>query len=242
MSWNHKQSIKEVIKHFLYKSGAQGVLGLYRQKRGFITSHLQEKGASERFREIYRLGTWIHEDGQEARSGLGSEAAITGNLVTELPDILRQLECKTLLDVGCGDWNWMSSIDLPCDYIGVDIVPEVIEANKCHEKKGVRFLQANASEDELPVTDVVLCREVLFHLSFRDSKAALANIKRNAKWIITTTDTNIWFNSDIPTGDYRKINLQRKPYSFPVPYNIILDNALTSDRILGIWKTEDLVL
>lgn len=155
--------------------------------------------------------------------------------------MLKELDCKTLLDVGCGDWNWMSNIELPCDYIGVDIVPEVIEANKRHERKGVRFMLANAIEGELPSADVVLCREVLFHLSFKDGKAALANMK-NTKFIIATTDNSIWFNSDIPTGDFRPINLQRRPYNLPIPYKSIADDALFSGRVLGIWRTSSLHL
>jgi 2-polyprenyl-3-methyl-5-hydroxy-6-metoxy-1,4-benzoquinol methylase len=240
MPYNHTQSIKEVIKHYFFKAGAGGLISTYRDRRGYITEHLQNQKVSERFRDIYKLGVWVHEDNQESRSGRGSGASVTDQLVTGLPILLKKLECVTLLDVGCGDWNWMTDVELPCNYIGVDIVPEVIDANKQYERDGVSFILANASEDELPQADVVLCREVLFHLSFEDGKAALSNIKKNAKWLIATTDNSIWFNSDIHSGDFRNINLQFSPYKLPLPNKIILDDALSPGRVLGVWKTSDL--
>ena len=139
MSFNHKQSIKEVAKHFLFKTGLGELLNIYRRHRGYVTDHLQGEEAGERFREIYRLGTWVHTDEQESLSGLGSEAEIVSELIVNIPKILQELDCKTLLDVGCGDWNWMSKIELPCNYIGVDIVPEVIEANKKYEKEYLKI-------------------------------------------------------------------------------------------------------
>lgn len=182
----------------------------------------------------------MHADGQITRSGLGSEEFNTERLISELPEILRELDCKTLLDLGCGDWNWMTNVELPCDYMGVDIVPEIIEANKRHERQGVRFLLANASEAELPSADVALCREMLFHLSFKDGKAALSNIKKSSRWLIATTDTSICFNSDMVTGDYRMIYLHCPPYKLPPPYQSIPDDALSPGRALEVWKTCDL--
>jgi hypothetical protein len=33
-----------------------------------------------------------------------------------------------------------------------------------------------------------LCREVLFHLSFEDGRAALSDMSKAARWLIATTD------------------------------------------------------
>ena len=64
----------------------------------------------------------------------------------------------------------MKEVDLPCNYIGLDIVKEVIEENRQqYADEGIKFDHHNAVEDKLPETsDIVLCREVLFHLSFED--------------------------------------------------------------------------
>lgn len=240
MGWDHKQSLKEVVRHLLFTLGAQGLLDRWKARRGYSTSHLASATAREAFVEAYRSGGWVHAERQESRSGLGSELASTRELVERLPSLLRELGCGRLLDVGCGDWNWMRTVELPCEYVGIDIVPEVIEANRRFERPGVRFLLADASAEELPEADVVLCREVLFHLSFADGLAMLAKARRAGKWLIATTDATIWFNSDIRTGDFRKLNLERAPYRLPAPRERIADGSVYWGRRLGVWKSEDI--
>jgi hypothetical protein len=134
----------------------------------------------------------------------------------------------------------MQHVALPCDYVGIDVVPEVIEANRRFERPGVRFAVADAVTGPLPEADVVLCREVLFHLSFRDGLAALRNMRVCAPWLLVTTDTTIWFNSDVPSGDFRRINLQRAPYRLPAPHRTIPDKAVIPGRVLGLWRSKDL--
>lgn len=240
MKWDHKQSIKEALRHYIFKLGVENLLFKSRQRRGFITTHLDDADRAERFSAIYRLGAWVHSEDQHSLSGKGSEATATAKLGDELSGLLAQLGCCTLLDIGCGDWNWMRNISLPCDYVGVDIVPKVIEANRCHERPGVRFEVADAVSGPLPEADVALCREVLFHLSFQDGLGTLTNVRKAARWLIATTDPTIWFNSDIPTGDFRKINLQRSPYRLPPPRETIADDAVSQGRVLGVWAMADL--
>jgi hypothetical protein len=81
---------------------------------------------------------------------------------------------------------------------------------------------------------------VLFHLSFRDGMAALANIQAAARWLLATSDTEIWFNSDIETGDYRRINLERAPYRLPRPRAVISDESVFRGRMLALWASADL--
>lgn len=240
-SWNHRQSIKELIRHGLYRSGLFGLLGIARRHKGYVTSHLSGEDRRERFAQIYNLGVWRHRDDQSADSGLGSELSTTETLRTELPDLLSDLGIDSLVDVGCGDWTWMSTLELPCSYLGLDIVEEVVARNlAAHDRPGVAFRQFDAVAEPLPDTDAVLCREVIFHLSFADGLNLVDNIKRHAKWLIMTSDSAIWFNSDIPSGDFRMLNLQRPPYRFPKPERIIRDDELVGGRIMGVWRSEDL--
>lgn len=240
MRWDHKQSIKELLKHIAYRTRLQGLVAADRKRRGFQVAHLEGEEPSDRFRSIYESGAWVMSSSQHSSSGTGSEAASTASLVTELPEMLDTLGCQTMVDVGCGDWNWMREMRLPPHYVGVDIVEDVIDTNRKFEREGVRFHVANAIEDPLPDADVALCREMLFHLSFQDGLAVLANIRKSARWLIATTDPDIWFNSDIRTGDFRRLNLQRRPYYLPPPAFTIGDGAISSHRALGIWATEDL--
>jgi len=240
MPWDHKQSAKEVVRHIGLKLGAGRLLRRHRRDRGLVTAHLAPATAVDRFRAAYGSHAWVSSKGQRSLSGLGSEASAARTVVEALPALLVRLGCETLLDVGCGDWNWMQEVRLPCDYVGIDIVPEVIEANRHYERVGVKFEVGDVIEGRLPRADVVLCREVLFHLSFRDSLAALTNIRAAGRWLLATSDAGIWFNSDISTGDYRRINLERAPYRLPRPRAVISDEGVCRGRVLALWATADL--
>lgn len=235
---NHLQSMKEIIRHCLYRTGLFSVLQARRTRAGLITTHLDERGRAGSFAAIYERGVWRQSETQQADSGLGSELHVTEDIRTKLPDVFRSLNVKELVDLGCGDWTWMSQVNLPCNYIGVDIVTEVICRNEeRYRSANVTFMQLDAVVEEIPQCDAVLCREVLFHLSFDDGKAVIKNIKRHAKWLIATSDPEIWFNSDIQSGDFRMLNLQRAPFRFPAPDQQISDAQLVPGRILGVWNT-----
>lgn len=236
--WNHKQSIKEVLRQGLLWTGLYGLLYSIRQRHGYQTNHLNAPDRRTRFDRIYELGVWRHTVDQVASSGLGSELGQTEVLRASLPHILHDLDVELLIDVGCGDWNWMSQVDLHCNYIGVDIVDALIQRNSSKfSRYNVSFQQLDAVAEELPRCDAVLCREVLFHLSFADGIRLIENVLRNAKWLIATTDTAIWFNSDIPTGDFRMLNLERAPFRLPSPVKIYPDDGLVPGRCLGVWNT-----
>src|ERR1019366_3658291 len=119
-----------------------------------------------------------------------SELVNTDKVRRELQPLLKALGTRTLLDVGCGDFLWMKEINLDCQYIGIDIVEDVIAANRRLYASETRiFEHLDATIDVLPKADTVLCREVLFHLCFADIWKVLANIKRSeAVFLIATND------------------------------------------------------
>lgn len=241
MPWDHKQSVKEVLRHILFKTRCTRALMALRQWRGFTTVHLSAADIAARFDQIYRLNAWVHSKDQVSTSGTGSEDNATSHLFSALPPLLKKLDCHKLLDVGCGDWNWMRNVTLACEYLGLDIVEDVIKRNQvAYEGPGIAFQLANVISDPLPKADVALCRDVLFHLSFSDGSAVIENIRKSARWLVATTDRSIWFNSDIVTGDFRKINLEQRPYRLPRPCHFITDDSQSPGRILGAWCAEQL--
>ena len=84
------------------------------------------------------------------------------------------------------------------------------------------------------------------HLSERDIRSALQNIfNSGARYLVTTTFTSRDKNVDIPTGQWRVLNFQRPPFSFPVPIRLINEHCeegdgLWADKCLAVWKISDL--
>lgn len=197
---------------------------------------------SEVFSGIFEGRAW--GDG-ESISGPGSSLHETRFLRKELPHLLEKYQIKTILDIPCGDFNWMKEIDLSgYDYLGADIVPDLVQFNKARYPK-VNFTILNLLEDDLPKVDLIICRDCLFHFPFDLIKKALDNIKRsNSKFVLTTSHT--WLSvpqKDIEMGDFRKINLQNPPISLPPPVDFIIEangEHMQQDRCMCLWECSSL--
>lgn len=208
---------------------------------------------SEIFRKIYRERGWHSE---ESISGWGSELRNTERIIRELPGLLRQYGVSSMLDVPCGDFHWMQHVDLSgIDYIGADIVPELVQANEAaHGGRGKRFLTLNLLEDRLPPVDLILCRDCLFHFSHADVFRALENCAASeARYLLTTTFQYRTYprNVDIQTGEWTPINLELPPYELAPPRALLIEGSTEgifygpevgvvpqSDRCLGLWDME----
>jgi len=209
---DHLQSVKEMGRHLLHRAGLTGLLRRRQAARGFQVGRYICDDAAETFRATYRSGGWVHGEEQESGSGIGSSAAVTTGLVERINAALRHVAAESLVDVGCGDWNWMKRSKLDVAYTGIDVVPEVIEENQWYARAGVSFAVCEAIEGPIPPADAALCREVLFHLSFADARAVVKNIMAAARYLVATTDLDIWCNSDNQKGDFRRLNLLRRPF------------------------------
>jgi SAM-dependent methyltransferase len=181
----------------------------------------------------------------ESGSGTASELRATEVIRSELTDLLRRLDIKSLLDAPCGDWNWMQHIDLgDTSYIGADIVPSVIEANtERYERPGVSFMTADLTQDELPLTEAVMCRCCLVHVSYADAAAMLANFRRTgATWLLVSDYPGVTKNRDQPTSRrWRRLNMQMPPFNFPEPIETMPDGGEVDPEMnLSVWRFDDI--
>jgi hypothetical protein len=189
-----------------------------------------------------------HWGATDSVSGPGSGAEQTLQLVQAIPELLRELSVETLLDLPCGDFQWMQSLTLPIKrYLGGDIVSALVELNQYRYGNATRsFHRLDLRHDELPVADIILCRDAWVHLSFRDLNQVLINLKRQKiPYLLATTFPDSDANTDIQTGDWRPLNLCRAPFHFPVPLRLLNEgctegNRVYQDKSLGLWRITDL--
>ena len=206
---------------------------------------LAELGLQERFARIYSTNLWSDP---ESKSGVGSRLDSTRVLRAELPMALRQLEARVLLDVPCGDFTWMEHVDLSgIEYIGGDIVPSIVEENRrLYARESVRFVELDLTKDVLPDADILLCRDALVHLSYANIRAVLANVARsNIRFVLMTSFPGRRDNYDVVDGDWRPLDFQAPPFSFPEPRLAIVENCEEedgsyADKSLLAWRVEDL--
>jgi hypothetical protein len=217
----------------------------YRHARDAYAWYRKRRFPTElEFTDKYSRNAWR---GVESVSGTGSDLSQTLVIAAEIPTLLRELGVVSMLDVPCGDFNWMRTVDLTgIRYIGADIVKDLVRRNRTFEKENIAFTHANLLTDELPKVDLILCRDCLVHFSHADIRRALNNMRRSgATYLLTTTFPDRTENADIPTGRWRVLNLERAPFNFPPPLRLIVEqctegNGKYSDKSLGVWRIDDL--
>jgi hypothetical protein len=162
--------------------------------------------------------------------------------------VIKKYKIKSIIDIPCGDFNWMSSLDMGnIDYKGFDIVRSVIkENNKKYKKPNVNFDYSDIINSELPKGDLILVRDCLVHFSLKDIKKSIFRIKQSkSTYLLSTSFVNLEKNTDIYTGDWRPINLEKEPINFPKPIIIINEkcsemDGIYSDKSICLWKINKL--
>jgi SAM-dependent methyltransferase len=215
----------------------------YRLVRSVWRGRLRRRSAETVFTDIYRRRAW---PGTESVSGPGAEFAQTRTLSAALPRLLLELRVSTVLDLPCGDFHWMSSVDLGgASYVGADIVEDLVASNaQRYTKPGIEFRRLDLLKDPFPDADLLICRDCLVHLSFRDVARAFRNIARSrCTYLLTTTFTERTTNVDIETGNWRTLNLRLAPFQLPAPLRTLNEQCTElggaySDKALALWEVE----
>jgi SAM-dependent methyltransferase len=219
-----------------------GEIGLSAKRRSKETNERLDMFAKYHPAELLRR--------EESPSGPGSSSAQTATLRRVLPDLLQTLGVRSLLDAGCGDFNWMRQVELNLEqYFGVDIVDDLIARNRQRYGRPQReFLCLDLAWVDLPHADAVLCRDTLVHYSLADAQAILRNLKRtDARYLLATTFPPRGANEDIAIGGWRPLDMEAAPFNFPRPVHLILENCTEmggrySDKSLAVWELNNLSL
>ena len=225
-------------------------------QNNIIKNNIIKNNISNIFTNIFDANifyTQINENGKkiiqtESKSGGGSTLKQTEIICKEIPKLLESLNINSLLDIPCGDFNWMKTVPLnKIKYIGGDIVSDIIDYNiKNYTTDNKSFQIFDIVTDNLPAFDIILCRDCWVHLPNDIILQSIKNLKKNKIiYLLTTTFPNRKNNRDINMGDWRPINLNESPFCLPKPLLIINENCTEggmqyTDKSLGLWKLSDI--
>jgi SAM-dependent methyltransferase len=192
-----------------------------------IVRDIQEDRALEEFSAIYRNNAWGYG------SGVGSLPDNNAEYMELVQSFLEKERVQSVVDFGCGDWQFSRFMDWKgATYVGLDLVPDVIEANRRDfARPGVSF-EVFKSLDDIPVADVLLCKDVFQHLPNETVREYLAAFKRKARFLLITNDDqpDDGLNSNIRAGEWRPVRLDYPPFSERA--TILLSWMITA----GGWK------
>jgi len=230
-------TLREFVKS---TPGMTGALYQFRKLRGDIVPH------EITFAQAFTRNDWSDP---ESVSGTGSSLEATARVREELPFLWRKYGISDLIDIPCGDFNWMRHLvpELPGTYLGLDVVRALIDLNDVrYGAPRIKFRQGNLLRATLPAADLLLCRDCLVHFSYRDITIALQSIARSPVRYLLTTTFPAHENRDSITGTYwRPVNLEAEPFGFPRPLEIINEgcneiDGSCSDKSLALWRIADL--
>lgn len=210
-----------------------------------FTSRNQEKI----FSNIYKNNYW---GSNISKSGPGSDLINTLNIRKKLPKIIIKYKIKSVLDAPFGDFFWFNKIiaNMNVKYIGADIVKELIKINqKKFSNKKTRFIKLDLISSSYPKADLWICRALFFHLNYKSIKKILLKLKKSKfKYILITNSStkNNFKNKEIISGNYRQLDLFKKPFNFKKNYvlkfaDTYFPKTNQVDQEMILWKKKDLV-
>jgi hypothetical protein len=106
-------------------------------------------------------------------------------------------------------------------------------------------MHCNLIENVIPKVDLIICRDMLAHLTNEQIFKVLSNFKASgAKYILATTNLMSTENGTIDkAGDWRKLNLELPPFNFPRPLALIQEDVpfeWERGKYLALWFMQDI--
>lgn len=136
-----------------------------------------------------------------------------------LQDFFKTHKIKSIVDCGCGDWQFSKNIDFSgISYKGFDVADFVISQNNAkYKKENVNFFLYNGDFSTLPSADLIICKDVLQHLPNAKIKEFIDNLHK-FRFALITNDISGYYgdeltNADIMIGGYRALDLRDEPFN-----------------------------
>ncbi len=169
---------------------------------------------------------------RESASGPGSSLEATAEAQTFLEAILAQYAVTSILDLGCGDWNWMSHVALvtpqgqAINYLGFEANAELVsQLNETYGNANRRFELKDIVTENYPRVDLIIVRDVLFHLPTELVLRVIEKAQSSSHLLLTTTYPDETQQPDIkeylpiPGWGFRRVNMDLEPFNL-APYRL----------------------
>jgi SAM-dependent methyltransferase len=192
------------------------------------------------FSSIYKNNYW------GTGSGPGSSVKNSEEYRQSLLSILADENINSVLDYGCGDWQFSSLINWDkyiTSYIGVDVVPFLMEENTKKYANNIIKFETVTKSWIFPTVDLIICKDVLQHLSNEIVRNLIENFVSHSKFLFLTNDithNKKITNQDCKNGKFRPIDFLKEPWNFEgkIVYERDFKNHIKQGILI---KTSDIV-
>lgn len=170
--------------------------------------------AAEVFGRIYDTDHW------QGGSGPGSTSDATEYYRMIVRRLLASRQIRSVVDIGCGDWQVGSLIDWTgVNYTGIDVVSSVIERNQqMFGSERVKFAHLDVRTATLPCADLLIVKDVLQHWPTSDVLRFVHSELSRFRFALLTNDIASRdyggpVNEDIEIGAWRTLDLEASPFT-----------------------------
>ena len=198
---------------------------------------MNKKQIKQHFEEIYNKQLWGRNG--NTLSGRGSSDLLTNNDSVFISKIILDKGVQSIVDV-CGDFAWQHKFlkTYKGSYLGVDVSETCLNRiSKSNKSTNINFKQLDICHDDIPYSDLFICRDVLFHLERNDILKFFDLIKSSkTKWLIVTsfTYTEQDYKSKQMNACQHNLNLE--------PYNLTFEDQFFGYKDIPGYEKKSLGL
>lgn len=180
------------------------------------------------FEDIYFHNRWTHG------SGPGSIRQLNTPFLSYLANFLSENDVKSLVDVGCGDFQLFEGFSFgPAAYLGLDVTRSVIARNKrAFEDSQIKFAAMPSDVSDLPAADLYIVKDVLIHLDNETSVKLINAVLQKGKAAIFVDNYSAdakSYNRDIVVGEFRPVDVSLAPFNLEVVECFLYGDAWAYD-------------
>ena len=173
------------------------------------------------FNDIYMNEKWNNKIKNVPLSGPGSSLEIAKNFMFFMDKFIKDYNIKSVIDIGCGDLTWISKSNFFNDnnviYLGMDISDFIINKNELNFPNK-KFIVNNVVEKFDNSCELIILRDVIFHLSNNDILNIFKNIKNKFKYICITNCKNKINNDNFDKWHFSEKNIHNSPFNISINY------------------------
>ncbi|WP_394958599.1 methyltransferase [uncultured Helicobacter sp.] len=201
-------NLKKTLKNFRNKLLGGG--SATHSEVQFIKNLLLKQSANNLntlFDVVYETNYW------GSGSGSGSNENLCRDYVAFLQEFFKAHNITSIVDAGCGDWQFSKNIDFSgITYQGFDVASFVINANTPrYSKDNISFHLYDGDFSKLPSADLLICKDVLQHLPIAKIKEFITILPR-FKYALITNDIGTNNNTEILPTQGRTLDLREDPF------------------------------
>lgn len=153
---------------------------------------------------------WYRNPETRVKSSAGIKRKVA--LALSVTEYYLERPVKSILDVGCGEGNWLPALRAlrpAIHYTGIDASPYVVE--RFGKKRNIR-LGSFATLEECALResyDLIICSDTLFYLTLEELKSGLASLAPRTGGIAFL---ELYTGEDSVIGDFPQKGLQSASY------------------------------